>query len=53
VRLSVKRLEAELRKFVPAERYRPLLDQLLELINDAGSNGESSGPSNEPAQELA
>ena len=32
-RTSLKKLEAEVGRFVPAERYRPLLNQLLALID--------------------
>jgi hypothetical protein len=52
-RTLVKKLEATLSRQMSAERYRLLLDQLLELIEDASTNGESAGPGHEPAQELA
>jgi DNA repair photolyase len=43
-RTSIKKLEADLSRLMSAERYRLLLDQLLELIEDASTNGESTGP---------
>jgi hypothetical protein len=52
-RTLVKKLEAELSRLMSEERYRLLLDQLLDLIEDASTNGESAGPVHEPAQELA
>ena len=52
-RTSIKKLEADLSRLMSAERYRLLLDQLLELIEYASTNGESTGPGHEPAQELA
>ncbi len=40
-RTSVKKLELELGQFVPAERYRPLLDQLLALIDQDAPEGDA------------
>lgn len=52
-RTSLTKLEADLSRLMSEERYRLLLDQLLDLIEDASTNGESAGPGHEPAQELA
>jgi len=38
VREDVRRLEADLAKFVPTERFRPLLDQILGMIESEPSD---------------
>jgi len=41
VRAAVVKLEAELGRFVPTEDFRPLLEQLLQLIDRNPSDGDA------------